>query len=100
MQHEPAPEWLSVQDVAAELRLTDRQAWELVKRLSIPCVGPVRDCMRLARFRRADWVAARDGSLAPPTPRANQARARVRRSRVTVGAAAGSLKDWWKGQKG
>lgn len=61
----PAPQWLTVDDVAAELRLTHRCAWELVKTLGVPVVGPFRQRSKLARFRRADWDAALTRSLRP-----------------------------------
>jgi hypothetical protein len=83
-------EWIGVADVADELHLTQRHAWELVKKLGVPCVGPVRDVMRLARFSRADWETARDRSKAPPTPRHSK-QARGRPVATKLGAAVSRI---------
>lgn len=85
-------EWIGVSQVAAELGLTDREAWELVKRLGVPCVGPTRDCMRKARFTRADWEQARDASKRPPTPRVS-ARAPRKAQRPVVAGPGIRLMD-------
>src|SRR4051812_32455856 len=65
------PEWITVEDVATELRVSRRRAWELVKRLAVPCVWTVRGTIDGARFTRADWERCRDASKAPPEPRAS-----------------------------
>jgi hypothetical protein len=70
-----ADEWIGVTDVAAELKLTDRGAWELIRRLGVPRLEPHRSVMATARFRRADWEAARDAATKPPEPRARAASA-------------------------
>jgi hypothetical protein len=85
-------EWIGVSHVAAELGLTDREAWELVKRLGVDCLGPTRDCMRKARFTRADWERARDDSKRPPTPRAS-ARAPKKAPRVAPAGPGIRLMD-------
>jgi hypothetical protein len=62
-------EWIGVTEVATELKLTDRAAWELIRRLAVPRLEPGRAIMSAARFRRSDWEAARDASVKPPEPR-------------------------------
>jgi hypothetical protein len=54
--------WIGVKEIAAEMNWTDRQAYEEVRRLGVPCRG--RGRMGL-RFRRADYEQRRDAALAP-----------------------------------
>lgn len=68
-------EWIGVAEVADELRMTHRAAWELIRRLGVPRLEPGRAVMASARFRRSDWEAARDASVKPPEPRARVAAA-------------------------
>lgn len=58
--------WIGVAEVAAELHLTPRGAWGLLRRAGLKMLNPAQ--MGRARFRRADWEAARDGLMAPPDP--------------------------------
>jgi hypothetical protein len=74
-----ADEWIGVAEVAAELKLSERAAWELVRRLAVPMLEVGRAVLSTARFRRSDWEAARDRALQPPAPR----------SKSAAGAAAG-----------
>jgi hypothetical protein len=67
-------EWIGVAEVAVELKLTERSAWELIRRLGVPRLEPGRAIMGLARFRRSDWEAARDAAVRPPEPRSRQVR--------------------------
>lgn len=62
-------EWIGVAEVAAELHLTERAAWELVRRLKVPMIEAGRAVMARARFRRTDWEACRDGSMKPAAQR-------------------------------
>lgn len=70
MDQTPNVEWIGVAEVAAEMNLTDRGAWELLKRLGVPIVEGERARMKSARFRRSDWIAARDRSMGPAPSRA------------------------------
>lgn len=108
MKAQVQDEWIGVAEVAIELAITPRQAWELIKKLGVPCIGPVRDVMRMARFSRADWEEARDRSKAPPTPRggkgashgtvgASQGKGRGRQKAVTP-SGGDSLSAWRKGR--
>jgi len=63
-------EWIGVAEVAAELNLTPRAAWEMVRRLKVPMIEPSRATLARARFRRSDWEEARDAALRPASPRA------------------------------
>ena len=65
-----ADEWIGVAEVAAEMNLSDRGAWELVRRLGVRRLEPGRAIMKDARFRRGDWELARDAAIGPPVPRA------------------------------
>lgn len=58
--------WIGVAEVAAELHLTPRGAWGLLRRAGLKMLNPAQ--MGRARFRRSDWEAARDGLMAPPDP--------------------------------
>ncbi len=57
--------WIGVADVAAEMNLTDRAAWELVKRIGVPVVEGPRSNSKNARFLRSEFEAARDRSKGP-----------------------------------
>jgi hypothetical protein len=70
----PADDWIGVEDVAAELRVSPRIAWELVRRLEVPVIDPGHARMQTVRFRRADWMAARDGAMKPVPTRASRVR--------------------------
>jgi hypothetical protein len=61
--------YIGVDQVASELGLTKRQAWELVRKLAVPCLGPTRNMMDRARFRRADYETRLAQSLSPPEAR-------------------------------
>jgi hypothetical protein len=63
-----ADDWIGTAEVAAELRLTERAAWEVLRGAGIRMLNPRR--MGMARFRRSDWEAAREAILKPPAPRA------------------------------
>ena len=54
--------WIGVKEIAAEMNWTDRQAYEEVRRLGVPCRG--RGRMGL-RFRQTDYEQRRDAALAP-----------------------------------
>lgn len=77
-------EWIGVADVAAELRLTDREAWELVKRIGCPVLegsgrGPRPPASSAPTSRRRGcgaWGPRRAGS---PTPGGRPTRRRPRR---------------------
>lgn len=62
-------EWIGVEQVAAELSLTQREAWELVRRIGVPLLESGRGRMTRVRFRRADWEDRRDAACKPPEPR-------------------------------
>jgi hypothetical protein len=68
-------EWIGVAEVAAELKLSERAAWELVRRVKVPMLESGGAVMSRARFRRSDWEAARDASLKPAPARASKAAA-------------------------
>lgn len=69
-----ADEWIGVAEVAAEMKLTERRAWELIRRLCVPRIEGARSDMAGARFRRSDWEKCRDGAVKPPEPRARAGR--------------------------
>ncbi|MEW4569341.1 hypothetical protein AB1L88_15860 [Tautonia sp. JC769] len=58
-------DWIGVDQVAEQLGYSRREAWELVKRLGVRCVGPTRGVMSRARFLRSDFDDALVRSLAP-----------------------------------
>jgi hypothetical protein len=64
MNTETRDEWIGVAEVAADLNLPVRVAWELVKRLRVPML-PGLNTMARARFKRADWAEALERSKAP-----------------------------------
>lgn len=69
-------EWIGVPEVAAELNISGRAALAMIRRLGVPVLEPTRATIATARFRRVDWVEARDRSTRPvepsakPTPKA------------------------------
>lgn len=65
----PDAEWIGVAQVATEMALTDREAWELVRRIGVPLLEAGRGKIGKVRFRRSDWVARRDAATKPPEPR-------------------------------
>ena len=67
-------EWIGVEVVAAELCLSKRAAWEVLRRSGVKMLNP--HSARLARFRRGDWVEAREAIMRPPAPRVARVRTR------------------------
>lgn len=63
-----AEEWIGVADVAAELNLSDRATWEILRRCGLKMLN--ERSKKLARFRRGDWEAAREQAMKPVAPRA------------------------------
>lgn len=63
-----ADEWIGVAEVAAELHLTERGAWEIIRRTGLKMLN--HHLMSKARFRRSDWEAAREAIMRPAEPRA------------------------------
>jgi hypothetical protein len=63
-----ADEWIGVADVAAELNLSARAAWEILRRSGVRMLN--ERAMKRARFRRGDWEAAREQAMRPVPPRA------------------------------
>lgn len=92
-----ASEWIGVAEVAAEMNLTDRKAWRLVKRLGVRVVEPERATARTATFLRADFEEARARSMGPAAsqppraPAAPVAASKARDDRTAPGAAASKL---------
>jgi hypothetical protein len=90
----PKDEWIDVEIVAAEMGLTDRQAWEWVKRLGVPCVGPARNVMRKSRFTRADWNEAIERSKGPAVAKEAEPENPAERRRRRAAAADDDLGAW------
>jgi hypothetical protein len=89
---------LTVADVAAELRLSERLAWETVKRLRVPCVA-YHGSMRRARFKRGDWEAALERSKTPPALRTAAGAAvgtPTSKPKVKQGSVGEELSAWRK----
>jgi hypothetical protein len=61
-----ATDWIGVTEVAKEMGWSERQAYEEIRALGVPCRGRG---LRGLRFRRSDYVERRDASLAPLDPR-------------------------------
>jgi hypothetical protein len=60
-------EWIGVEDVAAEMRYTERQAWEFIRSIGLTTVNARK--MHLVRFTRAEFDEARERAKAPIAPR-------------------------------
>ena len=89
-----AEEWIGVEDVAAEMKFTQRQAWEYVRRIGLASANGVT--MKLARFTRADFEAARERAMRPLAPRARAGAATGGSEAAEAGPRAGAAKnvDW------
>jgi hypothetical protein len=79
----PTDEWIGIDQVAAEMKYSRRQAWEFVRSIGLVVVN-VRS-MGLVRFTRADFNDARERAKAPLPPR-------VRTGAVPSAAAASPRK--------
>jgi hypothetical protein len=58
-----ADEWIGVDEVAAEMRYTQRQAWEYIRSIGLASANTRN--MNLARFTRAEFNEARERAKAP-----------------------------------
>jgi hypothetical protein len=56
---------VNVATAAQESGLRPRLVWKIIKEQAVPVVRGPRARMSTARFRRADWEAGLDRSLAP-----------------------------------
>lgn len=65
----PEDDYIGVRQVAELLNLTDRAAWELIKRLGVSLLDGDRR-MSQVRFLRRDWDAARRTGAKPAAERA------------------------------
>lgn len=68
----PAAHWIGTAEVAAELNIKPKKAYELIRRLGVPLLAMAGGRMDEVRFLRADWEAARDAALKPIDPRAGK----------------------------
>jgi hypothetical protein len=66
-----ADEWIGVDEVAAEMRYTQRQAWEFIRSIGVASVNARK--MNLIRFTRAEFNEARERAKAPIAPRSRVA---------------------------
>jgi hypothetical protein len=60
-------QWIGVEDVAAEMKYTARQAWEFIRSIGLTTVNA--RSMHLVRFTRGEFEEARDRAKAPIAPR-------------------------------
>jgi hypothetical protein len=61
-------EWIGVAEVAAEMKYTQKQAWEYVRKIGLVVANSWT--MSLVRFTRAEFAEARRRGMAPLAPRA------------------------------
>jgi hypothetical protein len=65
----PTPEPLITVAIASqESGLTEREVWTIIHEQAVPVVRGPRARMRTAKFRREDWAAGLERSLAPTRP--------------------------------
>jgi hypothetical protein len=62
-----ADEWIGVDEVAAEMRYTPKQAWEFLRSIGVLTCNPRH--LKLARFTRAEFNEARERAKSPIAPR-------------------------------
>lgn len=67
--------WIGVKNVAEELNISERAAWELIRRSGVKMLN--ERSVKLARFLRTDWEEARANLMKAATPRSAQVRTPV-----------------------
>jgi hypothetical protein len=75
-------EWIGVKEIADEMGMSERGAWELVRKWCVVVSHP--HSRQKARFRRSDFEEARERGLKAPIPRKPITRATISPARVSA----------------